>query len=378
MTYKVELDVYNGPMDLLLYLIRREEVDIREVALARVADQYIAYLDALKSLDIELAGDFVVLAATLLEIKSRALLPRPPEEDETPDDEDQSDEDPRETLIRQLIEYRRFKDAASLLDDRGREMAWRFPRQFDEQAHMAPPPPAESSEDGPPSEFLQGVEIWDLISAFSQIVRTLGYNKPREVVYDDTPVEEASKALMARLEIQRSVLFTQLFKENRSPTYLVSMFLALLELIRQRRIGFEQQADFKDIRLFVRDPAAEPVIQQTPLGADESRDALERKGPRRPSARQREDVREMMDEVDFEKTEFDHILESVTIPDVEAFKPIYSENELLGKPDEGAAVPPAEAGADAAPVEDAPPDGEAPGGTSGASDAPPDEVGPTG
>jgi len=105
MTYKVELEVYNGPMDLLLYLIKREEVDIREVQIARIADQYLAYLDLLKALDIELAGDFIVMAATLLEIKSRSLLPRPPAEVE----EGEEEEDPRETLIRQLIEYRRFK-----------------------------------------------------------------------------------------------------------------------------------------------------------------------------------------------------------------------------------------------------------------------------
>ena len=99
MTYKVELDIYNGPMDLLLYLIRREEVEITDLPVARIADQYIEYLDVLKALDIELAGEFVVMAATLLELKSRALLPRPPELE----DEDEA-EDPRETLIRQLID----------------------------------------------------------------------------------------------------------------------------------------------------------------------------------------------------------------------------------------------------------------------------------
>jgi len=114
MTYKVELDTYNGPMDLLLYLIRREEVDIKDLPIARIADQYIAYLDVLQGLDIELAGDFVVMAATLLELKSRALLPRPPEIEEGEDEA----EDPRETLIRQLIEYRRFKEAAGLLASR--------------------------------------------------------------------------------------------------------------------------------------------------------------------------------------------------------------------------------------------------------------------
>ena len=329
MTYKVDLDIYNGPMDLLLYLIRREEVDIKDVSIARITDQYIAYLDLLKGLDIELAGDFVVMAATLLELKSRSLLPRPPEEIEEPGEE-ADEEDPRETLIRQLLDYRRFKEAAAMLDDRGREMARRFPRQFDEDLLK---PLEEESDAAPAADFLQGIQIWDLIGAFSQVVRTLGYTKPREVVYDDTPIEEAGKTLLRRLEAEPAVLFTDLFEKGRSLPYCITMFLAILELVRQRKVGFEQESDFRSLRIFARDPSKEPPPEQvTPKGAAASEDALQRKHPRRPTARQRESVNEMMvDEVDFEKTEYDEILESVRIPDVEAFKPIYSDGELMGK-----------------------------------------------
>jgi segregation and condensation protein A len=354
MSYKVDLEIYNGPMDLLLYLIRREEVDIREIPISRIADQYIAYIDLLKSLDIELAGDFIVMAATLLELKSAAVLPRPPAPEEAPEAEDE--EDPRETLIRQLLEYRRFKDAAALLDERGRDMSRRFPRQVDDRALAGL---SEESETEVPAEFLKGIEIWDLISAFSQVIRTLGYSESREVIYDDTPVEEAARKLIERIEAEKSLLFTQLFTGGHSRVYLVTMFIAVLELVRQRKIGVEQDADFKDVRLYLREPTTEPPVQQDPVGAEDYKDALERKGPRRPSARQTDDLKGMIEEVDFEKTEFDHILDSIQVPEVESFRPIYSEDELLGKKEECAeaaagaepteAPPPADADADSEP-----------------------------
>jgi len=329
MTYKVELDIYNGPMDLLLYLIKREEVEIIDLPIARIADQYIAYLDVLKTLDIELAGEFVVMAATLLELKSRALLPRPPELE---DDEEGDAEDPRETLIRQLIDYRRFKEAAGVLGDRGREMARRFPRQFD--SHLLKEIEAEA-EDLPPEDLLRGVAVWDLISTFGNVIRTLGYSEAREVVYDDTPVEEAGNELIGRLEREKSLLFTDLFAGGRGVNYCIAMFLAILELVRQCRIGAEQGADFKDLRIYLRDPQAEePVKQRRPKGARASRDALKRKHPRRPSAQQVDKVRGMMDDVEFEKTEFDEILESIDVPEVERFHPIYSDAELMGRTDQ--------------------------------------------
>ncbi len=338
MTYKVELDTYNGPMDLLLYLIRREEVDIKDLPIARIADQYIAYLDVLQGLDIELAGDFVVMAATLLELKSRALLPRPPEIEEG----EEETEDPRETLIRQLIEYRRFKEAAGLLDDRGRDMARRFPRQFDED--LLRDLEAAAADEQPPEELLQGVEVWDLISAFGNVIRTLGYSRPREVIYDDTPLEALTQELLRRLEAEKSVLFTQLFAGGRHINYCITMFLAVLELVRQRRIGAEQVQDFKDVRLFLRDPSAEePLKPLRPKGARESSDALKRKHPRRPSSHQVGQVRDMMDQVELEKTEFDEILDSIVVPEVEAFKPLYSDDEIMGRQEAGPADPAAPA-----------------------------------
>jgi segregation and condensation protein A len=360
MAYKVDLEIYNGPMDLLLYLIRREEVDVRDIPIARIADQYMAYLDMLKGLDMELAGDFVVMAATLLELKSRALLPRPPEIEEG---EEADLQDPRETLIRQLIEYRRFKDAAALLDDRGRDMGRRFPRQFDE--HRLDEFGSEA-DPGPPADFFQGVEVWDLIDAFTRLIRTLGYSRPGEVIYDDVPVEEAGNELLEQLRKERSVLFTQLFGGGRSLDYCITMFLAILELIRQRKIGVEQDADFKDFRVFVRDPSAEPPPKPvTPKGARPSRDALQRRHPRRPSARQVESMREMMEDSDLEKTEFDEILESIKIPEVEPLAPAYTDDEIMGRKEQAEGESPAPAGA---PAGDAPAPGAEQGGQEPTSD----------
>jgi len=343
MSYKVDLDIYNGPMDLLLYLIRREEVEITDLPIARIADQYVAYLDMLKALDIELAGEFVVMAATLLELKSRALLPRPPELE---DDQEADLEDPRDTLIRQLIEYRRFKEAAGLLGDRSREMARRFPRQFD--PHRLDELEAETA-DLAPEDLLQGAEIWDLLSTFGNVMRTLGFSQPREVIYDDMPVEEAANDLVGRLEAEKSLLFTDLFAGGRGINYCIAMFLAVLELVRRRRIGAEQDADFKDLRLYLRDPGTEEAVKKRrPKGAAASRDALKRKRPRRPSARQVGNVREMIDDVELEKTEFDQILDAIQVPEVERFHPIYSDDELMGRAQGPHADDAPEADADAA------------------------------
>ena len=373
MTYKVELDIYNGPMDLLLYLIKRDEVDIHEVQIARIADQYLAYLALLKDLDIELAGEFLVMAATLMELKSRALLPRAPAVEEG-EDQAETGEDPREILIRQLIEYRRFKEAAGLLGERGSEMLRRFPRQLDEDLlkHLA----AEGAdEDLSAPDLLQGVEIWDLFGAFSQVIKTLGYSKPREVVYDETPVEEAAQALLARLQAEKSLLFAQLFDPARGLGYAVTLFLALLELMRQRRVGAEQAADFKGIRVYLRDPATEAYTKRRPKGAAASRDGLQRQHPRRPTPRQKERLQEMMEDLQVEKTEFDEALDAIRVPEVEPFHPIYSDAELLGRDGTDIPVPrrvaddPAEAVEGAGPAPPAAPD--APPARPSAADEPP-------
>src|SRR6516165_3374144 len=146
--YQVDLETFRGPLDLLLYLVKREEVDIRDIPIARVADQFKQYLDVLTLIDVERAGDFLVMAATLMEIKSKMLLPRPPESAE-------EDDDPRLELVKQLLQYKRFKEAAALLEARAEQQSQRLARQ----AAAAP-----ASAPGLPP--LKPVELWDLVSAF--------------------------------------------------------------------------------------------------------------------------------------------------------------------------------------------------------------------
>src|SRR5215469_10987470 len=148
--YLVDIDTFRGPLDLLLYLVKRDEVDIRDIPIARVTEQFQEYLDALQLIDVEGAGDFLVMAATLLEIKSKQLLPRP-EESAEPED------DPRLELVKQLVQYKKFKDAAALLEARAEEQSQRLPRQ----------PVALPTNAGPPP--LKPVELWDLVSAFGRL-----------------------------------------------------------------------------------------------------------------------------------------------------------------------------------------------------------------
>src|SRR6516225_5660438 len=148
--YLVDLDVFRGPLDLLLYLVKRDEVDLRDIPIARVAEQFKQYLDVLQVIDVERAGDFLVMAATLAELKSKMLLPRA-EESSGPE------EDPRQELVRQLLEYKRFKDAAALLEQQAEKQAARLPRQ----------PPPEPSAPAP----LRPVELWDLVSTFGRLLR---------------------------------------------------------------------------------------------------------------------------------------------------------------------------------------------------------------
>ncbi|MBL8878628.1 MAG: segregation/condensation protein A [Phycisphaerales bacterium] len=222
--YRVELDVFNGPLDLLLYLVRRDEIDVQDISVARIADQFLEYLRLLQSLDPNVAGEFLVMATTLVEIKSRALLPTPPLEplDET--------DDPKAMLVRQLLEYKRFKDAARSLGHAADDRAKRFVRR-----------PADLPQDLAGIE-LEDVQIWDLLSAFGRVMTAIGQGPGfREIRYDDTPIEQYSTAILERIDFEGITQFDQLFSAAAERTEIIGLFLALLELIRQRRVQARQE-----------------------------------------------------------------------------------------------------------------------------------------
>jgi segregation and condensation protein A len=238
MPYTVALDTYHGPLDLLLYLVKRNEVDVLDIPLAQVADQFLAYVLALRELDIEFAGEFLVTTATLMEIKSRSLLPGDAHE-AAPDAPD-----PRRELVRQLLEYRKFKDAAGALEARAEEAGLRLARQ-------EPPEPARES--GPK---VRAVELWDLVSAFARLMRETQSLQPTTILVDDTPQHVYEAQLRERVAAAGGRLA---FRDAFLPPYfkarLIGVFLAILELIRHRGLGLDQSEPDGEICLVV--PGAE-------------------------------------------------------------------------------------------------------------------------
>ncbi|NIA21507.1 MAG: segregation/condensation protein A [Anaerolineaceae bacterium] len=331
MNYRVDLDIYNGPMDLLLYLIHREEVQIADIPIVRITEQYLAYLDLLTAMDINIAGEFLVTAATLMEIKSRMLLPRPELEDEDGSQEDQGD--PRLELVRQLLEYKRFKEAAQDLELLGSEQSRRFAR------------PAALLVAGPEEQryaldqMMQKVELWDLLNAFARVMQSINV-APTEVIYDDTPVEEMAEQIVAVLSQRRTVLFSELFAalftgyEQVGRSHLISTLLAILECIRRRLIGIQQDDEFGDLRMFRLEEAEEEELEaaQMPPAPPEARiasieDARQAEGFDRSHGRIKDELH--TDEV--QRTEFDEQLEAIVVPEVEKYKPIYSDDEIMGR-----------------------------------------------
>ena len=232
--YTVDLDAFSGPLDLLLYLIRREEVDIYDIPVARITEQYLTYLDALTDLDVEVAGEFIVMAATLLEIKARMMAPEPVEEEE-----EEEGEDPRLELVRQLIEYRRFKEAALSLSDRQELRTERFARV------------GERYDDG--GERVVGVpenvNLWALLEAFSSVLRQTGARGPLTVQLDHIPQEQLNSELERRLRTAGRITFFDAFEEHESRPMLVGMFFAVLELARLQVLRVEQEENFGEIWL---------------------------------------------------------------------------------------------------------------------------------
>jgi segregation and condensation protein A len=237
MDYRVDLPEFHGPMDLLLYLVKKHEVDVLDIPIAAIADQFTQYLDILQVADIELAGDFLVMAATLMEIKSKMLLPQAEAEAEPLAEE----ADPRRDLVRQLVEYKTFKEAAARLESRAAEQQRRLPRQ--PVTHLAPgeSPGAKS----PPA--VQSVELWDLVSAFGRLLSETKALEPTAVVEDETPQQVHEDTVRDRLRFAARVRFRDLFIPPYYRASLVGLFLAVLELIRRNEVSLEQDGIFGEI-----------------------------------------------------------------------------------------------------------------------------------
>jgi segregation and condensation protein A len=237
MDYRVDLPDFQGPLDLLLYLVKKNEVDILDIPIAKVATQFQEYLAVLHVADVEIAGDFLVMASTLMEIKSRMLLPQ-----SAPTTE-REEADPRRELVKQLVEYKKFKEAAARLESLSGESQQRMPRR---------PVGEIETPSGPPA--VRAVELWDLVSAFGRLLSETQSLQPGRVIADDTPqvvyLDQVRAALVADERVRFRDLFTPPFHKVR----LIGLFLAILELIRGTEAKLEQDELYGEIYLRAASP----------------------------------------------------------------------------------------------------------------------------
>jgi len=243
MVFRVDLEIFRGPLDLLLYLVRKHELDVTDIPISLVTEQYLQYLEVLEALDVDGVGDFLEMASTLVEIKSRLVLPRGGEEQEELDD-------PRQDLVRQLLEYKKYKDAASMLEERSRSWHDHFARL----AHD-PPPLAPAAAEQP----IREVELWDLVGAFNRVVRERQLSRGPNIVYDDTPIHVYMERIHQRLVASGQLALSEIFVTGQHKSSLVGMFLAVLELVRHQNIRTQQDQLFGEVWLLPPDESAPPL-----------------------------------------------------------------------------------------------------------------------
>jgi segregation and condensation protein A len=250
--YKVQFEVFEGPLDLLLYLIKKEEVDIYEVNLTKLATQFIEYIDLMRQFDLEIAGEFLVMASTLMYIKSRELLPV---DQQVQVEGEEEGEDPRWELIRQLVEYKKFKDAAARLQVLEAEQENIFPRVPGKlEFESAAPPPKPD------------VSIFDLLHAVSSVLQRFGQREDRDDIFEDKwTVSEKIEFVLRMVAERGAVCFAELFAGAANRSEVICTFLALLELIRLHQLVCAQLEEFGEIEIRRAAVVAEPARSEVPL-----------------------------------------------------------------------------------------------------------------
>ena len=235
MSYRVKLAVFEGPLDLLLHLLKKEEVDIYDIPVARITDEYLQYLNLLETMNLDVAGEYLVMAATLTHIKSRMLLP--PSEDDT----EEPDEDPRTDLVQQLVEYQRYREAAMALGERAVLTRDVFRRD-----------PAAPETDQGEGIRLRDVSVTDLLEAFREVMERALRESFHEIVTEEISVDECVELIVRRMEMDGPLRFRDLFAGAPSRRRMVATFLALLELVKRQAIQARQEEDGAEILLFPR------------------------------------------------------------------------------------------------------------------------------
>lgn len=226
-SYKVSLEFFEGPLDLLLYLIRRDEVDISQISISHVTSQYLAYLETFQLLNLDLASEFISMAANLMYIKSRTLLPK---HEQAPEDEDEED-DPRWDLIRQLIEYKKFKEAAGYLSQREIQQEFLFAHSPPKEEKIAPEEPVPLAE----------VSIFDLIRSFQNVLKRFEEARDFGDIIDDRhTVNDKIEFLLEKIKPGESMSLSDLFQDAVSKIEVIVTFLALLELMKMNQFSAHQ------------------------------------------------------------------------------------------------------------------------------------------
>ena len=252
--YKVKLEAFEGPLDLLIHLIRKNEVNVYDIPISLITEQYLGYIELMQELNLDVAGDFLVMAATLIHLKSRTLLPRPPAEHEDGD----PDEDPREALVRRLLEHQKYKAAAELLHERETLRGAQYMRP---DARVAD---AAGDEYEPELE----VHLFSLLAAFRGVLERAN-RRPRMVLPPESmSIEERIHQLLDRLSETEACGFEDLFADgDGSRSFMIVTFLALLEMIRLKQIRVFQSGGFGPIRVYKR---ARPSDAPHPIGDSEN------------------------------------------------------------------------------------------------------------
>ncbi len=233
MDYKVKLDIFEGPLDLLLHLIKEQKIDIYDIPIALITGQYVEYLEMMKTLNLDIAGEFLVMAATLTHIKSKMLLPS-----QETEDEETEEGDPREELVRRLLEHKKYREAALGLREKESYQREIFTREKGD---------ISSVDD---EDLLVDVTVFDLLNAFKMVMKDISYKVPYEISIDEMSVSEKQNYIMDRLNEFHTITFDSLFAVMTHRIEVVATFLALLELIRLRVIRIQQLKRFAAIRIF--------------------------------------------------------------------------------------------------------------------------------
>ena len=235
MAYQVKLDIFEGPLDLLLFFIQRDEIDIYDIPISRITDQYLGYLDLLIQLNIGVAGEYIRMAATLMRIKARTLLPQL-----AVTGEDEEIEDPRAELVQMLLEYKQFKEIATDLKVRETEYLQYYQRQ---------PNLRIIDTDVSPDEVLNDVTIYDLMHTFQELLKNIPEPVTHNIKRIDVTIRQQSRYIVSLLQGKSSVYFSEIMQDLQSKIVVIVTFIALLDMIKNRRVNIFQNEVFDDFRI---------------------------------------------------------------------------------------------------------------------------------